>query len=1336
MAQITVGVGKQHATIQAAVTAANAGDEIIIDAGTYAETLSFTKHLIIKGANAGVAGNSDARGAETIITGQWTINTTASVTIDGLDFVNTRTIASSSVTTLRVAAHSTTGHVIKNSIFDRDPTDDPVDQSAYVTPVINNFAILLTNGAAGTSVTIEDNFFTGQNDVRTYANDVWATAIWAEGDTSTTRIVGNEFENSRAAINATKFNANFHIEDNTFHDLGTAITFGSGTTGVISTVTGNIFASDIDTELNLKNLTGSADISGIITGNTFSPAAQPMWIETGAGADTLQATSGADTFVTYKEGSADTAIDKVIYSDTVTSLTKIIGGWEVTSSGNTNIDTLKGVDVIDDAGAGKILLVGTGGTAGSGGFATISAAIAAADPGDTIRIAAGTYTETVVVNKANLTLIGDGDATIIQGTGINGSIGVNIQASGAALRDIKVAGFHYDVRITGDVSDIVIDGVAFADAKVGFGKSTTSDITGLTIQDSTFTDLVIGVDLPTASANGKVTDAQFLDNTFTDITHKGFYAEALSNALLEGVTMTRVGQEGNDSGLNGNGIDINLKYDAYSDITIKDFTFVDVGGDDANGAAIAVKARNDGGTYGADPASFTGEVLIEGGSINGATVGIRAGEAGQTVAHPAVKIVDVTINSSVADIDNRTTATMTLNVTTPLSVAGTSTGYIDDGVADVLTVGAGGTYSTITAALAAAHEGDTIQIAAGTYNESVVITVANLTIEGGDGVVIKGTFNADNGAFGGDLSDWIGTQLSYNGSSGAGVTVRADGFTLKDVKIDDFYQGVRFDTDVDDATLTDVDIENSLFGLHKTTTADVIGLTITRGSIVDGYQGTDFTKSTSSLTDGQLKDVNITGTLFQDLSAKGIYTEALADALITGVTMTNVGVFGRGDSFGNIGEHGAGIDINLKSGSYSGITIQNFTFTDVGTSNGAGTSHNNAGAITIKARNDAPSYNASPATFTGAVIIRNGTIDGASTGIRVGEEGKTVSGPRVSVTDVKVTDFVDSADHGAFINDTTSPMSVVFTSAGFIFDQGTSSGVINFTPYTAPAPDPEPEEPAPPPPPPPPPPNPGQGPGAQLPDAIVESFDNVTGVDPTSEKARQPTIILPSGEEIPNPIYEEVLQMADLVAQLQAGLISEETVIDKMVEFATDTTAVALQAYQFFTGATPTKEGVTYLVNSDDNENDLTDPYYATFSPDNRYINFAVSLGTGGEGAANFEAQYGQLSFEDAVKSAYDTIIGLDKAEAAGINVTEAIAYVMAQLAYFTALGGSAIGAKAAMVGFLMFAGMNAKVGVYYDGTRGFLADAFNGEADYNVDLTGGAGAGGFTSSGLELGLA
>ncbi len=87
---------------------------------------------------------------------------------------------------------------------------------------------------------------------------------------------------------------------------------------------------------------------------------------------------------------------------------------------------------------------------------------------------------------------------------------------------------------------------------------------------------------------------------------------------------------------------------------------------------------------------------------------------------------------------------------------------------------------------------------------------------------------------------------------------------------------------------------------------------------------------------------------------------------------------------------------------------------------------------------------------------------------------------------------------------------------------------------------------------------------------------------------------------------------------------------------------VSAATYQFFTGRVPEAGGMEYLIESPANQSDLSDPYYAQFNRENRYINFANNLGSFGAGKPAFEATYGSLSYEDTIRTAYKTIIGTE----------------------------------------------------------------------------------------------
>src|SRR6185312_5738858 len=152
------------------------------------------------------------------------------------------------------------------------------------------------------------------------------------------------------------------------------------------------------------------------------------------------------------------------------------------------------------------------------------------------------------------------------------------------------------------------------------------------------------------------------------------------------------------------------------------------------------------------------------------------------------------------------------------------------------------------------------------------------------------------------------------------------------------------------------------------------------------------------------------------------------------ITMNNVGQFGTTTPFGSLGKSGDGIDLNLKNGTYSNVEIDHFHLTDTGLSNGGvagAVGDKNGGAIVVEARDQGTPYGSVPATFTGAISIHDGVIDGStSTGIQAGEPGQTNAGPATHISDVTIIGEQHNALHGDVANVTTSTMTVDMKDGG------------------------------------------------------------------------------------------------------------------------------------------------------------------------------------------------------------------------------------------------------------------------------------------------------------------
>jgi VCBS repeat-containing protein len=316
---------------------------------------------------------------------------------------------------------------------------------------------------------------------------------------------------------------------------------------------------------------------------------------------------------------------------------------------------------------------------------------------------------------------------------------------------------------------------------------------------------------------------------------------------------------------------------------------------------------------------------------------------------------------------------------------------------------------SIQEAIDKSAEGATIVVEAGTYREKLTVTVQDLKIIAEDGAILEGTFRTDNAiATGTSVPTFLETATGYSGAAGNGVTIAANGVTIEGLMITGFLTGIELGSN-DGLTLTGITIDETVNGVRKGTAAVVTDFTLTESVISNTYIGIN----TAAATDesGAFDEVLISGVEFRDMGEKGIYAEQLSNAVITDIQMNNVGQFGRGPAFGGpnqAGEFGAGIDINLKFEDYANIAISNFQFTNVGLSGGvdnfptANPALDFGAAIVIKARNDGAAYAPNPATASN-VTVTNGTIDGTSTGVRVGEPGTNAAGADVTVTNVTVT---------------------------------------------------------------------------------------------------------------------------------------------------------------------------------------------------------------------------------------------------------------------------------------------------------------------------------------------
>lgn len=214
------------------------------------------------------------------------------------------------------------------------------------------------------------------------------------------------------------------------------------------------------------------------------------------------------------------------------------------------------------------------------------------------------------------------------------------------------------------------------------------------------------------------------------------------------------------------------------------------------------------------------------------------------------------------------------------------------------------------------------------------------------------------------------------------------------------------------------------------------------------------------------------------------------------------------------------------------------------------------------------------------------------------------------------------------------------------------------------------------------------------------------------------------------------LAIGSYAQQVDLGKDTPDGALAKTLALNSDTTAVVLATYQFFTGAAPSAAGLTYFLNSSTNTNDLNDAtgLYGSFNQESRFINFSINLALGSSSAAQFAADYGSVTIGQTVATAYNKIIGNSVAQAAGVDVDAAVAWLSRQ-ANITALTSFVkannptftaaqvdLAVKAALIGQILNIAVTNNLGGYAEAINAAIKDysddgVLTGNTDAGINL-------------------
>ncbi|MGB3076111.1 MAG: right-handed parallel beta-helix repeat-containing protein [Chitinophagales bacterium] len=731
-------------------------------------------------------------------------------------------------------------------------------------------------------------------------------------------------------------------------------------------------------------------------------------------------------------------------------------------------------------------------------YQTIQAAVNAATAGDVIEASEFTYNERVVINKS-LTLQGVNESNcVLTGTGLVGTgrgILINNGVTDVTIRKLTVQNFagangNTDAGIyaIGGNSNLLVEHVTIKNNVGGSGFYANGPVDNVTIDSVTSTGHTIGA-RGIVIWNGLKTNITIIN---CHVFGNNCCGIELQDGTASGVTMTNnnihdngdngiglVGLQGPGENLvnmntllNNGRFGIEIKNPNGSGETTGAGRIV-VEDNDVSRTTSIVDARDIAGIAafrrGVLPENVdipTG-VVIQNNTVSGFTqpstsegFGIVAEGTNHNVSTNDVSGCDVGIQRQAGhtpypgDGDQNNVADSYFGRgNSPIACGITLSGNILSNTINTRDVGplggdgyvynsnSGETFCTIQSAIDDAQTlgGHSITATAGTFLENVTVNKSvSLNGEGAGNTILRAT----------------------SACNGNGITISSPNVAVSDLTVIKFTRGILTSAAgidlvnlvIDSSCTSAVDLSTGTSGLdilNCTLSNTIVGVRIGSGVgvtdfLMDGCEVHGNTQGfyASMETVGGtpiFDDVTIRNSDFSYNRQKGMYFEKLSNALIENIRMDSSGY----DPTYNFN---AGIDINLKFSSYSNITIQNNEITDCGAP-GPSSHVESPCAVTIKARDDSPSYNTFPATLTNVDVLNN-VINGPQNGLRFGEFGKINSTP--TAVDVHENDLSGSFANKAIINNTLSTVGATcnwFGTTDAPTVASKISGSVTYSPY-------------------------------------------------------------------------------------------------------------------------------------------------------------------------------------------------------------------------------------------------------------------------------------------------